>query len=634
MPSTYSPNLRFELIANGEQANTWGTTTNTNIGTLVGEAIAGLVETDVTAADVTLVARNGASDEARQMMIVVVGTPGVPRSVFCPDGDTKIYIVSNVSDAVVTFATVSGVGVDVPVGASKFVYCDGIGVYEAVTAADTLLLGGSPTLSLEAANKGYVDSEIAALPISGLTPNRALISTAGGSFTTSATTSTEIGYLSGVTSAVQTQLNAKAPATSGAAILYGNGSGGFSNVTVGSGLQFSGGTLASTSAGGSVTTVSVNTANGFAGTVTNPSSTPAISLNTTVSGLIKGSAGSLTQATPGTDYAPATSGSQILAGNGAGGFSNVGIGAGLSYSGGVLSSSVTSGVTSVNGLTGAVTLNYSSVGAPSTGGAGASGTWGINITGNSTSCSGNATTASAPAGGGSFITSSNIGGQSVNYANTSGSANALNAGNNYQMNRLLAGNGSFSAPSIAFTSDGAQDTGFYWGSDGDIRVSNNNYNTAEIAPSGTIYVYPIGGNYALQSSNSIYVGGSVLPSDSRLKENDVPLTGALDTINQLRPVSFDWKADTLKGRQASRSVSDYGFIAQEVDQAIPNIVFDSPVFRKSDNEMDESHLSIEEQLGTHKALDYTKLIPFLTAAIQELNAKVDSLQAEVTTLKG
>lgn len=130
-----------------------------------------------------------------------------------------------------------------------------------------------------------------------------------------------------------------APATSGNSILYGNGAGGFSNVTVGSGLQFSGGTLASTSGGGSVTTVSVVSANGFAGTVANASSTPAITLSTSVTGLLKGNGTAISAATSGTDYAPATSGSDILSGNGAGGFSAITIGSGLSFAGGTLSNS-------------------------------------------------------------------------------------------------------------------------------------------------------------------------------------------------------------------------------------------------------------------------------------------------------
>lgn len=148
-----------------------------------------------------------------------------------------------------------------------------------------------------------------------------------------------------------------APATSGTSILYGNGSGGFSNVTVGSGLQFSGGTLVSTSAGGSVTTVSVVSANGFAGSVANASSTPAITLSTSVIGLLKGNGTAISAATSGTDYAPATSGTSILYGDGAGGFSNVTIGSGLTFAGGTLDAAASSAVTSIsiassNGFTG------------------------------------------------------------------------------------------------------------------------------------------------------------------------------------------------------------------------------------------------------------------------------------------
>jgi hypothetical protein len=135
-----------------------------------------------------------------------------------------------------------------------------------------------------------------------------------------------------------------APATSGTSILYGNGAGGFSNVTVGSGLTFTSGTLASVSGGGSVTSVSVVTANGFAGTVADPGSTPAITLSTTVTGLLKGNGTAVSAAVSGTDYAPATSGSSVLYGNGAGGFSNVSIGSNMTFSGGVLNANATTSI--------------------------------------------------------------------------------------------------------------------------------------------------------------------------------------------------------------------------------------------------------------------------------------------------
>ncbi len=69
-----------------------------------------------------------------------------------------------------------------------------------------------------------------------------------------------------------------APATSGSSILYGNSAGGFNNVTIGSGVAFSGGTLSATGNGGTVTSVSVTTVNGVSGTVATSTTTPAISL--------------------------------------------------------------------------------------------------------------------------------------------------------------------------------------------------------------------------------------------------------------------------------------------------------------------------------------------------------------------
>jgi len=74
-----------------------------------------------------------------------------------------------------------------------------------------------------------------------------------------ATTSVD-GYL---TSTDWNTFNGKAPATSGTSILYGNGSGGFSNVTVGSGLSFSAGTLSSTGGSGTVTSVAAGNGMNF-----------------------------------------------------------------------------------------------------------------------------------------------------------------------------------------------------------------------------------------------------------------------------------------------------------------------------------------------------------------------------------
>ena len=101
---------------------------------------------------------------------------------------------------------------------------------------------------------------------------------------------------------------------------------------------------------GSVTSVSVVSANGLAGTVATATTTPAVTLSTTVTGVLKGNGTAISAATSGTDYAPATSGTSILYGSGAGGFSNVTIGTGVAFAGGTLSATGSGGtVTSVTG---------------------------------------------------------------------------------------------------------------------------------------------------------------------------------------------------------------------------------------------------------------------------------------------
>jgi len=98
---------------------------------------------------------------------------------------------------------------------------------------------------------------------------------------------------------------------------------------------------------GTVTAVSVANANGFAG-ASSGGATPALTISTTISGILKGDGNAISAATSGTDYAPATSGTSILYGNGSGGFSNVTIGSGVSFAGGTLSATGGSGtVTSV-----------------------------------------------------------------------------------------------------------------------------------------------------------------------------------------------------------------------------------------------------------------------------------------------
>lgn len=128
MASTYSTSFRFELIATGEKSGTWGTTTNTNLGTLLEQAIGGYVSIAMSDANYTLTASNGASDEARNMTIRLTGSLTAGRNVSCPNSIEKIYIVDNATNQTITFKTVSGTGVAIPTNTKALVYADGTNV--------------------------------------------------------------------------------------------------------------------------------------------------------------------------------------------------------------------------------------------------------------------------------------------------------------------------------------------------------------------------------------------------------------------------------------------------------------------------------------------------------------------------
>jgi len=126
MASTFSPTLRIELIGDGEQSGIWGQTTNTNLGTLLEQAITGVVSITMTDANYTLSNFNGVSDESRNAVLVVGGTNAAVRDVIAPLVE-KLYVVKNstVGGFAINIRAASGSSVSVPSGATVWVYCDG-----------------------------------------------------------------------------------------------------------------------------------------------------------------------------------------------------------------------------------------------------------------------------------------------------------------------------------------------------------------------------------------------------------------------------------------------------------------------------------------------------------------------------
>jgi len=132
MASTYSTDLKLELMATGENAGTWGTKTNTNLN-LVQQAIAGYEAIDVASADVTLVMSNASISNARNMILNFTGTLAANRTVTIPDSIEKFYILKDGtthSGNTLTFKTVSGTGFTLDEGKIHAAYSDGTNVNE------------------------------------------------------------------------------------------------------------------------------------------------------------------------------------------------------------------------------------------------------------------------------------------------------------------------------------------------------------------------------------------------------------------------------------------------------------------------------------------------------------------------
>ena len=143
MASTYSTNLKIELIGTGEQAGTWGTTTNTNLGTALEQAIVGKADVSMSSTTVTLTLTNSnAAQDARAIYLNLTGSP-VGAAVLEVPAVEKPYIVKNGSNQQVTIKVSGQTGVPIPTGKTALVYNNGTDVVTAIDFIPSLVLGAA-----------------------------------------------------------------------------------------------------------------------------------------------------------------------------------------------------------------------------------------------------------------------------------------------------------------------------------------------------------------------------------------------------------------------------------------------------------------------------------------------------------
>ena len=140
MASTYSSNLKLQLMGTGDNAGAWGNVTNVNLGTALEESIVGSADVSFSSADVTLtLTDDNATQPARNLRLNLTGTSGGAR-VLNVTAIEKLYIVNNGLADACTVKVSGQTGVAVPAGKTMFLYNNSTDVVNAMTHLASLTL--------------------------------------------------------------------------------------------------------------------------------------------------------------------------------------------------------------------------------------------------------------------------------------------------------------------------------------------------------------------------------------------------------------------------------------------------------------------------------------------------------------
>jgi hypothetical protein len=162
----------------------------------------------------------------------------------------------------------------------------------------------------------------------------------------------------------------------------------------------------------------------------------------------------------------------------------------------------------------------------------------------------------------------------------------------------------------------------------EVKVRTNGKNAFKFRNSSNSDV----GSITVNASSTAYNTSS----DYRLKTDAQPMTGATDRLKQLNPVNFEWIAD---GTRVD------GFLAHEAQAVVPEAVTGAKdAMRDEEYEVtpavldDDGNVTTEAVMGTRSVPDYqgidqSKLVPLLTAALQEALTKIDDLETRLTALE-
>jgi len=145
MASTYS-SLKIELIGTGDQAGTWGNTTNTNLGTAIEEAITGSANVTFASSNAAIALTDtNAAQTARNLRLNLVGTIANVQTLFVPAIEKQYLVTNGLSNSVIisngTNASPTGTTVTIPTGKSVTIFNDGANIAETINYHANLQVG-------------------------------------------------------------------------------------------------------------------------------------------------------------------------------------------------------------------------------------------------------------------------------------------------------------------------------------------------------------------------------------------------------------------------------------------------------------------------------------------------------------
>ena len=205
-------------------------------------------------------------------------------------------------------------------------------------------------------------------------------------------------------------------------------------------------------------------------------------------------------------------------------------------------------------------------------------------------------------------------------------------------NRVLMGatnyNGSTSAASAVIglslnnTATGSGGIGVYGGANNE----SGNAVQGNLSFTGTY------SGWAGYFNADVYCGGTYFGSDRRLKRDIKPIQNALSLINKIEPVSYYFDTEKYPKIGLDENRLSYGFIAQDLEKVIPEMVKDKNLDINSTG-LNTTDLSATNHSEMFKVVNYTLLIPILTEAvkeqqviIEEQNKRIEKLEKAVEQL--